>query len=167
MAGRLILERISTSELKQCRDEQFDFHIWLALRKRQWKSQRCERRIARHSVLEQIRVEQKKEQEAKEAELRQIRRIETDRVKALVREEATPLQSTAEQILQFGPDVPITVAKDVRKRAAELAEWDKDDKAGEPPGFRRHATYLAERYSIQIPVICRARIEENNKRVAA
>ena len=90
----LLLERMSTSELKQRLDEQFGFRIWLALRKRQWKSQRCERRIAQHSARKRIRVEQKKEQEAKEAELRRIRRIETDRAKDLMREEATPSQST-------------------------------------------------------------------------
>ena len=34
------------------------------------------------------------------------------------------------------------MAHDVRRRAAELAEWDEDDKAGEPLGFRRRLTRL-------------------------
>ena len=33
------------------------------------------------------------------------------------------------------------VAKQVRDRAAKLADWDEDAKAGEPPGFRDIAIY--------------------------
>ena len=34
------------------------------------------------------------------------------------------------------------MAYDVRNRAAELAEWDEEDKVGEPLGFRRRLTRL-------------------------
>ena len=57
----------------------------------------------------------------------------------MMRGETSPTFVTAEQIIQWGPALAIEVAKQLRDRAAELAEWDEDDKAGEPPGFRRRA----------------------------
>ena len=57
----------------------------------------------------------------------------------MMRGETSATSVTAEQIIQLGPDLAIEVAKQLRDRTAELAEWDEDDKAGEPPGFRRRA----------------------------
>ena len=53
----------------------------------------------------------------------------------MMRGETSATSVTAEQIIQWGPDLAIEVAKQLQDRAAELAEWDEDDKAGEPPGL--------------------------------
>jgi hypothetical protein len=45
--------------------------------------------------------------------------------------------------------VAIEVAKQVRDRAAELAEWDEDAKVGEPPGFPDPAIYWTRRYVVE------------------
>jgi len=58
-----------------------------------------------------------------------LRQTEEARVEALMRGEAAPSQSTAEQILKYDT-LAVFVAHQVRRRAAELAEWDEDDKAG-------------------------------------
>ena len=94
---------------------------------------------------EKRKAAQREEEERwQEAEFlrRQARATEEARVEALMRGEAAPSQSTAEQIFKYGPSAAVVVAHHVRNRAAELAEWDEDDKVGEPLGFRRRLTRL-------------------------
>ena len=119
------------------------FRAWLYDRKQLWKRMREERKE------EKRRAAQRKEEERwQEAEFlrRQARATEEARVEALMRGEAAPSQSIAEQILKYGPKMAILVAHDVRRRAAELAEWDEDDKAGELPGFHRSLTNLTRNF---------------------
>ena len=86
---------------------------------------------------EKRKAAQREEEERwQEAEFlrRQARATEEARVEALMREEAAPSQSTAEQIFKYGPSAAVVVAHHVRNRAAGLAEWDEDGKVGEPLG---------------------------------
>ena len=110
------------------------FRAWLYDRKQLWKRMREERKEEKRKAAQ--REEEERWQEA-EFLRRQARATEEARVEALMREEAAPSQSTAEQIFKYGPSAAVEVAHHVRNRAAELAEWDEDDKVGEPPGFRR------------------------------
>ena len=96
----------------------------------------------------QKRREQDQERRAKEAHESHFRRTQEARVKALMREEATPTPFTAEEIIQWGPGVAIEVAKQVRDIAETLAVWDEDAKAGEPSGFRDLAIYWTRRYVV-------------------
>ena len=115
------------------------FRAWLYDRKQLWKRMREERKEEKRKAAQ--REEEERWQEA-EFLRRQARATEEARVEALMRGEAVPSQSTAEQILKYGPSVAVEVVHDVRNRAAELAEWDEDDKVGEPPGFRRRLAGL-------------------------
>ena len=115
------------------------FRAWLYDRKQLWKRMREERKEEKRKAAQ--REEEERWQEA-EFLRRQARATEEARVEALMREEAAPSQSTAEQIFKYGPSAAVVVAHHVRNRAAELAEWDEDDKVGEPLGFRRRLAGL-------------------------
>ena len=115
------------------------FRAWLYDRKQLWKRMREERKEEKRKAAQ--REEEERWQEA-EFLRRQARATEEARVEALMREEAAPSQSTAEQIFKYGPSAAVEVAHYVRNRAAELAEWDEDDKVGEPLGFRRRLAGL-------------------------
>ena len=103
------------------------------------------RKAAQREEEERWRQEQEAESLRRQARAHEshLRQTEEARVEALMRGEAAPSQSTAEQILKYGPSAVVGVAHDVRRRAAELAEWDEEDKVGEPLGFRRRLTCLA------------------------
>ena len=103
------------------------------------------RKAAQREEEERWRQEQEAESLRRQARAHEshLRQTEEARVEALMRGEAAPSQSTAEQILKYGPSAAVEVAHDVRNRAAELAEWDEEDKVGEPLGFRRRLTRLA------------------------
>ena len=115
------------------------FRAWLYDRKQLWKRMREERKEEKRKAAQ--REEEERWQEA-EFLRRQARATEEARVEALMREEAAPSQSTAEQIFKYGPSAAVEVAHHVRNRAAELAEWDENDKVGEPLGFRRRLAGL-------------------------
>ena len=115
------------------------FRAWLYDRKQLWKRMREERKEEKRKAAQ--REEEERWQEA-EFLRRQARATEEARVEALMREEAAPSQSTAEQIFKYGPSAAVVVAHHVRNRAAELAEWDEDGKVGEPLGFRRRLAGL-------------------------
>jgi len=143
----LIHSRMEAAEKKQEREREREqqlraqggFRAWLYDRKQLWKRMREERKEEKRKAAQ--REEEERWQEA-EFLRRQARATEEARVEALMREEAAPSQSTAEQIFKYGPSAAVVVAHYVRNRAAELAEWDEDDKVGEPLGFRRRLTRL-------------------------
>ena len=143
----LIHSRMEAAEKKQEREREREqqlraqggFRAWLYDRKQLWKRMREERKEEKRKAAQ--REEEERWQEA-EFLRRQARATEEARVEALMRGEAAPSQSTAEQIFKYGPSAAVEVAHHVRNRAAELAEWDEDDKVGEPLGFRRRLTRL-------------------------
>ena len=143
----LIHSRMEAAEKKQEREREREqqlraqggFRAWLYDRKQLWKRMREERKEEKRKAAQ--REEEERWQEA-EFLRRQARATEEARVEALMREEAAPSQSTAEQIFKYGPSAAVEVAHHVRNRAAELAEWDEDDKVGEPLGFRRRLARL-------------------------
>ena len=125
------------------------FRAWLYDRKQLWKRMREERKEEKRKAAQREEEERWRQEQEAESLRRQaraheshLRQTEEARVEALMRGEAAPSQSTAEQILKYGPSAAVGVAHDVRRRAAELAEWDEDDKAGEPSGFHRRLTNL-------------------------
>ena len=101
------------------------------------------RKAAQQEEEERWRQEQEAESLRRQTRAHEsrLRQTEEARVEALMRGEAAPSQSTAKQILKYDT-LAVFVAHQVRRRAAELAEWDEDDKAGEPPGFHRRLTNL-------------------------
>ena len=101
------------------------------------------RKAAQREEEERWRQEQEAESLRRQARAHEshLRQTEEARVEALMRGEAAPSQSTAEQILKYDT-LAVFVAHQVRRRAAELAELDEDDKAGEPSGFHRRLTNL-------------------------
>jgi hypothetical protein len=125
------------------------FRAWLYDRKQLWKRMREERKEEKRKAAQREEEERWRQEQEAESLRRQaraheshLRQTEEARVEALMRGEAAPSQSTAEQILKYGPSAAVEVAHDVRNRAAELAEWDEEDKVGEPLGFRRRLTRL-------------------------
>ena len=137
--GRRKKKREREREREQQLRAQGGFRAWLYDRKQLWKRMREERKEEKRKAAQ--REEEERWQEA-EFLRRQARATEEARVEALMRGEAAPSQSTAEQILKYGPSAAVEVAHDVRNRAAELAEWDEEGKVGEPLGFRRRLTRL-------------------------
>ena len=147
--GRRKKKREREREREQQLRAQGGFQAWLYDRKQLWKRMREERKEEKRKAAQREEEERWRQEQEAESLRRQaraheshLRQTEEARVEALMRGEAAPSQSTAEQILKYGPSAAVGVAHDVRRRAAELAEWDEDDKAGESPGFHRRLTNL-------------------------
>jgi hypothetical protein len=77
-SGLSFIRAMPTYELEQRLAQEFEFHTWLVLRQRQWTSQQCNRRVARHHDLIRSRAKKDEERRAQAAELRRVRLIETD-----------------------------------------------------------------------------------------
>ena len=121
-----------------------DKQLWKRMRE---KRKEEKRKAAQREEEERWRQEQEVASLRRQARAHEshLRHTEEARVKALMRGEAARSQSTAEQILKHGPKQAIFLAG--------LVEWDEDDKAGEPPGFRRHLAHLTRGQFWNQPIV--------------
>ena len=110
------LREYSDARLKAYLDAHFDLSIWLVLRKRQWASHRYE--LFRRRL------------EKKEKEQREELRRKAMEWNAGLRAACVPW--TPNEVFRSRD-----FASRVHDRARELEEFDEEEKAGEPPGYRR------------------------------